>query len=395
MFAHFPHIGRGVGGLLIAMAVFVAPSGALLAGSVAFEQTALVSDGTDQTAVTTDPNLKNPWGMALAGPGIFWISNQRTGTSTLYNAAGTPQPAGTPLVVNIPAARPAPAGPTGIIFNGSSDFVVTKDSKSGPALFVFVGLDGQITGWSPDVDPTNAVVGLNDSDRAIFTSLTNATNKGANTLYAANGLAGTVDTYGPDFNPLAVGGSFSDPDVPQGLVPFNVRALGGRIYVTYAIPGPEASNEPEGSGAVSVFDTDGNLLQHLIDGGPLASPWGLALAPDGFGDFGGALLVGNFNEDGHINAFDPDTGEHLGTLLQANGEPISNEELWSLQFGNGQGGADPNTLFITAGINDEEGGLFARIEPGGQVIPLPNMLLVSPFVFAIAVAARRRFARRP
>jgi uncharacterized protein (TIGR03118 family) len=395
MSAYSPYVCRRFVALVaFAALAAAAPWERTFAESVAFKQTALVSDGTDKSAVTTDPLLINPWGLAQGATGAFWISNQNSGTSTLYDAAGTPLPPGNQLIVNIPAAKQDPKGPTGIIFNASNDFQVTKNGNSAPAAFVFVGLDGQITGWAPTVDPTNALLGKNDSDRASFTGLANATNGSTNTLFAANHQAGTVDKYGPDFSRITTGGAFTDPDVPSGLVPFNVAALGGKIYVTYTVPEEEEAEE-EGSGAISVFDTDGHLIKHLIEGGHLASPWGLALAPDGFGDLGGKLLVGNFNEEGHINAFDPDTGAFIRTLLGPNGKPLSNDELWSLQFGNGQLGSDTKTLYITAGINDENGGLFAKIEATtAQAIPLPNMLLVSPFVFGMAAAARRRLMRQ-
>jgi len=393
-----PLVGRRVVAFVgLFAATVAAPWGTAGAEPVFFKKTSLVSDGTDKSAVTKDPLLINPWGLAQGPTGAFWISNQGSGTSTLYDAVGTPLPAGNQLIVDIPAAKAGPKGPTGIIFNPSQDFQVTSGGKTAAAAFVFVGLDGQITGWAPSVDPTHAIVGKNDSDRAIFTGLTNTSNKGTNTLYAANGQAGKVDTYGPDFQPVSTGGSFSDPDVPKGLVPFDVAALNGKIYVTYAIPGPEAREEKEGSGAVSVFDTDGNLLSHLIEGGHLASPWGLTIAPDSWGDLAGALLVGNFNEEGHINAFNASTGAFIGSINGPNGKPLSNDELWSLQFGNGQMGSSPDTLYITQGIGDETGGLFAKLEltngGGGQAIPLPNMLFVSPFVFGIAVLARRRFLR--
>jgi uncharacterized protein (TIGR03118 family) len=170
--------------------------------------------------------------------------------------------------------------------------------------------------------------------------------------------------------------------------------------VTYSIPGAEPDKASEGSGAVSVFDTEGNLLQHLTDGGHLASPWGLALAPDGFGDFGGALLVGNFNEEGHINAFNADTGEFLGTLSDSDGNAISNDELWSLSFGNGSAGTSANSLYFTAGINDEAGGLFGKIDAvegggggGGGAIPLPVFTWAAVPVVAIVSARAKRLLR--
>jgi len=396
MVAYSPHVRRPSLALLILAAIAAAPWGPARAGPVDLKQTSLVSDGADDSALVTDPLLKNPWGLAQGATGAFWVSNQRTGTSTLYDAQGTPLPPGNQLIVSIPAAKQAPAGPTGVIFNSSQDFKVTKSGNTAPAAFVFAGLDGQLTGWAPTVDPTNALVGRNDSDRAIFTGLTNTTSSKGNTLYAANGMQGKIDTYGADFAPVTLDGAFSDPDVPSRLQPFNVSALGGKVYVTYAIPGPEAREEPEGSGALSVFDTEGHLLKHLVEGGVLASPWGLALAPDSWGDFAGSLLVGNFNNAGRINAFDPETGEHLGRLTLANGKDAGDHYLWSIIPGNGAMGSSPDTLYFTAGLNDEENGVFGKIEiaRGGQVIPLPNMLLVSPFVFALAAAARRRFLSR-
>ena len=398
MVAYSPSTGRQMLGLLIAAAVVATPWGPARAGPVDLKQTSLVSDGADDNALVTDPLLKNPWGLAQSASGVFWVSNQRTGTSTLYDANGTPFPPANPLRVNIPAAKQAPAGPTGVIFNGSQDFRITKNGNTAPASFVFAGLDGQLSGWAQSVDATNAVPARNDFDRAIFTGLTNATSSKGNTLYVANGLLGKVDTYDADFAPVTLGGAFDDPDVPERLQPFNVSALGERVYVTYAIPGPEAREEPEGSGAVSVFDAEGHLLKHLIEGGVVASPWGLALAPDSWGDFAGALLVGNFNNAGRINAFDPETGEHLGRVKLANGEDAGDHYLWSILPGNGQMGSSSDTLYFTAGLNDEQNGVFGKIElgggGGGQVIPLPNMLLVSPFVFAIAAAARRRFLPR-
>ena len=356
------------------------------AAPLAFEQVNLVSNGA-AVANFTDANLVNPWGLTQAPNGTFWVSNQGSGVATLYSYTGSPQP----LVVTVPAVRPEPSGPTGIVANGTPDFVISEGANSAPAQFIFVGLDGSISGWSPDVNPTNAIIALNDSDRALFTGVTPAQRSGQNVLYVANGLAGAVDVYGPDFLPVSVPGSFEDPNVPFELEPFNVAHINDKLYVTYAIPGPVAIDETEGSGAISVFDLDGNYLQTLVQEGPLASPWAMTLAPEDFGDFGGALLVGNFNRDGYINAFDPDTGEHLGRMLDESGQPIGNEGLWTLIFGNGQGLSDVNTLYFTAGINGEQDGLFGAIRAtGATAIPLPNMLLVSPLLFALAGLASKR-----
>jgi uncharacterized protein (TIGR03118 family) len=191
--------------------------------------------------------------------------------------------------------------------------------------------------------------------------------------------------------------AFKDPQVPAGLAPFNVKNLGGEIYVTYATPGPTADEAEVGTGAVAVFDTSGKLLRHLATGGALTSPWGMELAPANFGDFSNALLVGNFSEDhGEINAFNKNTGAFLGTLKGSDGNPINNSDLWALKVGTGLANTRTDTVYFTAGVGDEEHGLFGSISAAGggpKPIPLPAAVWTAPLAGVIAVLAVRRSRR--
>jgi uncharacterized protein (TIGR03118 family) len=361
---------------------------AAIAGSISastvFTQTNLVVDSNPPSG-QADGKLINPWGLAVGPTGIFWASNQGSNTSTLYDSSGNKNS----LEVSIPQKKQAPQGPTGVIFNGSNDFEV---SSGNPAKFIFVGLDGSISGWNP-VNGTSAVTLKDNSASAIYTGVAAGNIGASNVLYTANRISGTVDVFDKSFSATSLSGSFSDPNLPSDLKPFNVVTLGDKVYVTYATNKTDPDQAEEGSGAVDVFDTNGNLLKHLIEGGHLASPWGVAQAPSSFGDFANALLVGNFNDEGHINAFDPSTGQFLGTLKDKNGNAISNDELWSLIPGNG---ADSDALFFTAGIRDETGGLFGKLTAsesgGGQAVPLPNMIYSSPFLLlgAMYLVKRKR-----
>ncbi|HTL28657.1 MAG TPA: TIGR03118 family protein [Tepidisphaeraceae bacterium] len=377
----------GVAALVFAVVILTRTA---LAGTV-FNQTNLVVDKNPPNANNTDSNLINPWGLAVGPTGIFWASNQGSNTSTLYDSNGNKNS----LVVNIPqqTGLGGEIGPTGVVFNPSNDFEV---SSGNPAKFIFVGLDGSIAGWNPNADATNAITKKPGSSGAAYTGLALGNAGGNNVIYAANRVSGVVDVFDKSFASTSLSGSFSDPSVPSDLKPFNIVNIGDKVYVTYATTsGPEEDAE-EGSGAVSVFDTSGNLLKHLIEGGHLASPWGVALAPSSFGDLAGKLLVGNFNEDGHINAFDPTTGQFVSTLTLKNGKPFSEDELWSLLPGNG---ADADQIFFTAGIRDESGGLFGKLSisegGGGNAIPLPNMIYSAPVLLLATMyfSTRKRLMR--
>lgn len=316
-----------------------------------FEQTDLVSSVLGR-APATDSNLRNPWGIAYSATSPFWVGNQATGTSTLYNGAGQPFPVGSPLVVTIPSAGTGSGSPTGVVFNPTTDFEVEPGRR---ALFLFATLDGLITGWNPGADPTHAIINVRQTD-AVYTGLAIGNNGSGNFLYAANSADGRIDVYSGTFAPASLGGSFTDPTLPAGFTPYNIQNLGGTLFVTY-------ENEAGGGGIVNAFDLNGNLLRRISangDGGPLDSPWGLALAPASFGPFGSALLVGN-EEDGRISAFDPLNGQFLGQLRDARGHAIANPGLWGLIFGNGGSGGDPNFLYFAAGIEGQHQGLFGSI----------------------------------
>jgi uncharacterized protein (TIGR03118 family) len=326
----------------------------------AYRQTNLVSD-LPGLAELTDPDLVNPWGLAAGPTSPAWVADNGTNKATIYPGFvnGSPiQKAG--LVVNIPGGAP-----TGQVFNGTPGFVVSSGTASGPAVFLFNSEGGQVTGWNPGVPPpppsTQAQVGAGVPD-AIYKGLAIASTRDGTFLYAADFHNGRVDVFDSSFNLVHLSGSFSDDEIPAGFAPFNVQALGGLLYVAYAKQDADREDEVAGPslGFVDVYDTSGHLLRHLIERGQLNAPWGLALAPAGFGRFAGALLVGNFG-NGRINAYDPGTGEFLGRLLNEDGRPIEIEGLWALRFGNGVTG-NSTTLLFTAGIDDEAHGLFGAIE---------------------------------
>jgi uncharacterized protein (TIGR03118 family) len=319
----------------------------------AYKQTNLVSD-IPGVALRTDPNLVNPWGIVPSPNNTIWIADNGTGVSTLYNPDGSI----VPLVVTIPPSQTSTEGgnPTGIVFNSTGGFLISEDNRSGPAFFIFVSEDGVISGWNPQVDQTHAVIALDHGKReAIYKGAALApTNAGAR-LYVTNFHDGTVEAYNQDFHRV-LEGKFVDPNLPDGFAPFGIANINGLIYVTYAKQ--DAAREDDvaghGLGFVDVFTTQGDLVKRLISQGRLNAPWGLALAPQNFGRFGGALLVGNFG-NGKINAYDINTGAFLGQLMNATaGGPIQIDGLWGLHF-------IDNRLYFTAGIADEAHGLFGVI----------------------------------
>jgi len=338
-----------------------------------FVQANLVSDGATPAA-HTDPHLKNPWGIAFNPDGFWWVSDNHSSVSTLYDAAGNPSPPppGTPLVVNIPTPdNPAGGGaPTGIVFSGGDGFVVTKDGKSGPSRFLFATEDGTIAGWAPNVDFTHAVIGADSTDTdASYKGLALATTPAGDRLFAADFHNHRIDVFDSSFMPVHLApGAFSDRRVPADFAPFNVQNLGGKLFVTYAKV--DASGEDEqagpGLGMIDVYSTSGRLLDRFARGGALNAPWGLAQAPEHFGRFGGDVLVGNFG-DGHILAFDRH-GHFDGFLKGADHNPIEIDGLWGIGFGNGKQAGPTDTLFFAAGTNDEADGLFGSLtaQAGGK-----------------------------
>jgi len=345
----------------VAVALTLAVSAADVVAGDFYVQRNLVSDGAEK-ADHTDPNLKNPWGIAFNPTGPVWVANNGTGTSTLYDGDGNI----VPLVVQIPAAANAttPASPTGIVHNSGSDFVVTKGSTNGPSQFIFATEQGTIAGWAPNVDMTHAVTMVDNSkSQAIYKGLAMVAAGNGHLLYATDFHNNRVDVFDSTFKPATVTGKFSDPNLPPGFAVFGIQAINGNLYVTYALQDGDKKDEVKGNGlgVVSVFDPNGNFLQRLVTAGPLNAPWGLALAPAGFGHQSNRLLVGNFG-DGRINVFDVSTGKSAGRLCDANNAAIAVDGLWALSFGNGYAGQPTNTLFFSAGPNDEQGGLYGRVD---------------------------------
>jgi uncharacterized protein (TIGR03118 family) len=308
----------------------------------------LVSD-IDGVARITDPNLVNPWGLS-AGPSTpVWVADNGTDVSTLYSGGVRGSvPVIVPLVVGIPGGAP-----TGTVFNSTSGFGL----NGMPARFIFDSEAGTVTAWNGGTAATTVAT----TPDAIYKGLALATSGQSPLLYAADFHGAKIDVFDQGFASTTVPGGFVDPNLPAGFAPFNVQEIAGRIVVAYAKQDDEAEDEVAGAGLgyVDVFDTSGHLLRRLISQGQLNAPWGLALAPKHFGAFSGDLLVGNFG-DGAINAYDPRTGEFQGQLRNKDGNPIKINGLWALRFGNGVTGT-PTTLLFTAGIADEEHGLFGEI----------------------------------
>ena len=338
-----------------------------------YQQTNLVSN-LPNVAKVQDSNLVNPWGLSHSSTSPWWISDNGTGVSTLYDGNGTPvnplSPGASPLVVTIPPpAGGTSSAPTGNVFNGTSGFVVTEGGVSGPSRFIFATEDGTISGWNPTVDQTHAILAV-DRSTVSHGGFVGAVYKGlaiaGNSIYATNFRFGTVEMFNSSFNLVK---SFTDsklantcPLPNQCYAPFGIQNINGKLYVTFALQDAAHHDDMSGPahGFVDVFDTSGNLLQRLILHGRLNSPWGLALAPADFGRFSNALLVGNFG-DGRINAYDLNTGEFLGQLRDQTNTPITIDDLWGLGFGNDANAGKHNELFFTAGINDEADGLFGKI----------------------------------
>jgi uncharacterized protein (TIGR03118 family) len=316
----------------------------------------LVSDEPGVAAVL-DPQLVNPWGLdALAGS-PWWVADNETDVSTLYRAAGTKLG----LEVAIPGGAP-----TGLVANPTTNFVVTNGLVEGPAPFIFAGQTGVISGWIPAFGP-QAFPAVNDPDSS-YTGLAIATDR----LYAADFLNAEVDVFDAEFDPI-LPGSFVDPGLPEGYAPFGIQTIGGLIYVAYAKQGEPDEEELEevtgqSLGIVDKFDLNGDLVGRVATRGQLNAPWGIALAPANFGRFSNDLLIGNFG-DGEINAYElqPDGSyERVGALRDADHKSISIDGLWAIQFGKGQlvNNGPTNTLFFTAGPDDETHGLFGSITTG-------------------------------
>jgi uncharacterized protein (TIGR03118 family) len=325
-----------------------------------YVQTNIISDGGPGSvaAQVTDPSLINPWGVSV-GPAI-WIDKAGSGSVAVDTAAGK-------LVipsVTIPAASSASThgSPSGTVYNSAgTEFNLPG---GGPAFFLFGTLDGTIAAWNT-TSGTQAVTVVNNSAKASYTDIALDTNSTATFLLAANFKQGTVDVFDSTFAAHALTGNFADPKLPTGYSPFGIHSIGGNVYVTYAqVNANTGESVGAGLGYVNEFDNNGNFIARVASQSVLNAPWGMALAPAGFGSYGGDLLIGNFG-DGVINAFDPKTFALVGSLNTSAGSPIANIGLWEIFFGQNSGQTtmlgDPNTLYFSAGINGEKGGLFGSI----------------------------------
>jgi uncharacterized protein (TIGR03118 family) len=356
--------------LVTCIAVGALWAGTLHAQVADFVQVNLVSD-IPGLAKITEPELVNPWGVSHSTTSPFWTSNQGTSTTTVFAVTDrtnvTKVTALNPPTGNIaiPKTATGPQGPTGQVANtNTSSFAVNNGGDGGSAFFIFANLNGTISAW--DTGPTAFIQVTTPG--AVYTGL--AINGAQTRLYAANGAGtGGVDVFDSTFAPLSLAAdAFVNPALPDGLVPFNVREIGGNIYVVYAPAGrPAEISAPLGAGAVAIFDEDGNFITQLIAGSRLAAPWGITLAPAGFGRFINHLLVGNFSFlHSEINAFDPTTGKLRGTIRINVGKGNKPGGLWTLDFGIGGSNGDPNTLYFTDGINREANGLFGAIFANGN-----------------------------
>lgn len=342
--------------------------GSALAGSLAaqtgnsFLVHNLVSD-LPSIADHQDTNLKNPWGNGF-GNSPFWVANNGTGTSTLYNGYGVKNAA---ITVTIPAAGGAttPGPVTGVesnIFSGGNPTAFIVGTT--PANFLFCSLDGVISGWNGAAG-TKAVVLLDNSKSgAVYAGCTVGGTAAAPVFYAANVNSGKVEAYDASFKPTLTTAFANATVTAAGLAAYNIQSFGGKLYVTYGKPNALKTNvvNGAGNGAVAVFDFNGNLIYNLVMGGPLNSPWGVVIAPTTWGSFAGSLLVGNFG-DGTINAFNATTGAMIGTLQSTTGSPIAIPGLWALVVGSGAQSEDPGTVYFTAGIGGGPNGTGTATDP--------------------------------
>jgi uncharacterized protein (TIGR03118 family) len=380
--------------------------------------TNLVSDIAKLGGKIIDPNLKNAWGVTFtpsASP--FWISDNASGLSTLYDGDGTivslvvtipcpPNPPGAGQGSSCPPSPPPTnAAPTGMVWNPTTSlttgFLVPGTNPSVAATFIWATEDGTISAWTgglqnnkPPLPADNAVLAVNNSLNpnamagAVYKGLVAGVNANGVSvtvngvtgtdfvlLYTTNFRAGTVEVYGPArsndsttgfYVPVTTDGNFTDPDIPPGYSPFGIQNINGDLFVTYAKQNAAKHDDVagKGNGFVDVFDTDGHLKRRFASRGALNSPWGVARASFAFGRFSGDILVGNFG-DGRINVFDSD-GNFLGQLRDTNGKPLSIDGLWTLTLGGGAK-SSPDTLYFTAGPNGETDGLFGTITPAQDI----------------------------
>jgi uncharacterized protein (TIGR03118 family) len=363
--------------------------------SALFEDTALVSSsaGLVATATTIDANLSNPWGLVTA-PGLpFWIADNNSNLATLYSGTGaieTSAVTGSNAVgVAIPAsAAGVQANPTGQVYNGNGGFLIPTNSGQETALFIFSGEGGTIAAWAQDSGAT-AITAYDDgvltgTNHAVYKGLALGSVNGASFLYATDLHNNKVDVFDTNFaKPAAMQGKFIDPTLPAGFVPFGIAALNNQLYVTYAMQDGAKHDEVTGAGLgyVDIYDFSGNFVSRFASAGALNAPWGIALAPAGFGSLENDLLIGNFG-DGTINIFAPNGSSpatSMGPLTVANGQALAIPGLWSLVFGDGDSDKPLTTLFYTAGFADQTDGVLGSIVSTGTATGTPAPVNPTPY----------------
>jgi uncharacterized protein (TIGR03118 family) len=332
---------------------------------------------TDPVIPGTPSGLVNAWGISYGGTGPFWVSSNGTGVANLYSvnpANDVPSKLGLTVVI------PGDGSVTGQASNSDA-------SAFNGAHFLFVNEDGTISGWQSG---TNALILQTGSDANVYKGTAVATVGGNTYLYAANFLSGKIDILKGTSGAPDLTGNFTDPNLPAGYAPFNIQLLGGKLYVTYALPGVGKDEQHgPGLGIVNVFDTQGNLISRIgSNGGTLNAPWGLAIAPSSFGSFAGDLLVGNFG-DGRINAFNLANNTLVGQLPGVDGSPLVIEGLWGLIVGNGGMGGSTERVYFSAGPQDESHGLFGAL----QSVPEPSSGVLGVIAVGL-LAARWRWKNR-
>jgi len=320
----------------------------MVASTASFAQyqlTNLVSNQVGQ-AKHIDPLLVNGWGLARAATSPFWVSDQGSGWSTLYNGSGIKQG----LEVEVPTASGSGTGsPTGVVFNGSAEFQVK--GKSAP--FIFATLDGTISAWSPGNDFNNSIIVVPAAGGASYTGLAITSNASGNFLFAADIANNKVDMFDGTFTLVK---SFTDTSLPAGFAPFGIQDLNGLLYIAFADTSGAAG------GFIDIYSEDGTWLKTLVRGKPLNQPWGMAAAPKNFGPLSNTLLVSNNTNSGTINAFNAITGEFVGTIKDTNGKVIRIDQLWGIEFGGGTASnGRTNELFFTAGPSNNLAGTFGSI----------------------------------
>jgi uncharacterized protein (TIGR03118 family) len=324
-----------------------------------FNETLLDSDGS-VIATQANPNLQNAWGVTFNPTATMWVSDNNTQKSSLFDGNGNAQS----LIVSIPAGANGPASPTGIIFNPTTDFVISSNGASSKAVFIWATEAGTIAAWSPNVLPTEAVTAFDDAaGGANYKGVTMVTVNGQNMLYATDFHNAKVDMFNAQFAKIQPAGQFTDPTLPVGFAPFGIQHLGNSVFVTYAQQNAAKTAQVVGAGLgiLDEYDLSGNFVRRVVNnGGVLDAPWGMVLAPSNFGPLSGLMLVGNFGS-GQIEAYNPTSGQDMGSLTLSNGQPFLQKGLWGLSFGNGVGTQSTNTLFFAAGPTATTG-LFGRID---------------------------------